>query len=513
MERIEENNELTSEIKEFLDKLNEIYNDISKRISLESWQELMDMPIVREEETSLVVEEELFRYLYEHRYLPPEVWNLIETNYHWTDKEDELCDRHDGYIIDDILDIIENPNKPNYRFISNIDENYLEQYLSLREEAFENYYDEEYTDAFNLINKAYRIYSKDPELLEIYGYIMMENSVFELALSYLKEALEIDRKKLLCAFKIGIILNLMGKYNEAIPYLESYLNEAHNKEIKDQMCALYNLGYAFYYNVNYDMAKNYFYEALSLGEVDKEIEKLTRAYLQNIDSKLQGKTIRKIKPNRIKIKESVDSKKIVSKEQKKRNATIRKNRWKSIISVIVFMSLLYSYKFYSKNFFNKKNTNQMDKEMKNEIDKIMNDPNTKQVEYPDEKVKKTVGTIEDFQQNKQYGTYSFYLNNIIPCDLYAIIDDDGGLRLYSQEAITANNLSKEIVARFYVGNINGQNIMFVEKNFTIELVDKDGGYTVSGNRCVVNMDEPVNIPMQNGDYITINKYFISNIKK
>ena len=513
MEDIEENNELTSEIKEFLDKLNEIYNDISKRISIESWQELIDMPIAREEETYLVVEDELFRFIDEHRYLPPEVWNLIEAKYHWTDKEDELCDRHDCFTVYDMLEIIGYPHKPNYKYISNIDEKYLEEYLSLREKAIDNYFDEEYTYSFNLINKAFKIYSKDPELLEIYGYILMENNVLKLAVGYLKEAFDIDRTKIVCSLKIGIMLNLMEKYNEAIPYLESYLIEAHDKETKDQVCALYNLGYAFYYNENYDMAKNYFYEALSLGQVDKEVEKATRTYLQNIDSKLQGKTISKIKPNRIKIKKSVDSKKIVSKKQKKIKATIRKNRWKSFISVLVFMCIFYSYKIYSKNFANKKTTNQMDKEMKNEIDNIMKDPNTKEVEYPDKKVKKTVGTIEDFQENKPYQTYSFYLNNIIPCDLYASFNNDGSFNLCNQEVITAEKLSKEIVGRCYVGNINGQNIMFIVKNFTIELVDKDGGYMISGNRFVLDMDEPVNIPKQNGDNITINKYFISNIKK
>ena len=62
-----------------------------------------------------------------------------------------------------------------------------------------------------------------------------------------------------------------------------------------------------------------------------------------------------------------------------------------------------------------------------------------------------------------------------------------------------------------MGNINGENIMFLEKNFTIELVDKDGGYTVSGRVREVMMDEPVNIPMPNEEKITINKYFISDI--
>lgn len=141
----------------------------------------------------------------------------------------------------------------------------------------------------------------------------------------------------------------------------------------------------------------------------------------------------------------------------------------------------------------------------------MKDPNTKPVEYPDESVVKTVGTIEDFQANIQYENYSFYLNNIIPCDLYASIDEDGSLRLRNEELITTNNLWEEIVSRFYVGNINGENIMFLEKNFTIELVDKDGGYTVSGRVREVMMDEPVNIPMPNEEKITINKYFISDI--
>lgn len=511
MKDVEENNDLRSEIKEFSDKLNAIYNDISQRISLESWQELMNMPIVWEKKTSSAVEAALFRFVYEHRNLPTEVWDLIETNYHWTDKEDELCDRHDGFIIDDIIDIIENKYKPNYKFISKIDEKCLEKYLSHREEAFEDFHNKEYTDAFDFINKAFKIYSKDPELLELYGYILMENSVLEEALIYLKEALEIDRTKLLCAFKIGIILNLMEKYNEAIPYFESYLNEVHNKEIKDQMCVLYNLGYAFYYNENYDMAKYYFNEALSLGEVDKEIEKSIKAYLANIDSQLQGKRIGKIKPKKIRMKKFVNFKKIINKEQRKRINKNMKNTLKKILFSMVFFVLFFSFIIYLDNYLNKKNTNPMVTKMKKEVDNIMKDPNTNEVKYPDKSVVRKVGTIEDFQANIQYEKYSFYLNNIIPSDLYASIDRDGSLRIRSEELITANNLWEGIVSRFYVGNINGENIMFIEKSFTMELVDKDGGYTVSGHVQKAMMDEPVYIPMPNGEIITINRYFISDI--
>jgi Tfp pilus assembly protein PilF len=480
---------LSDRISEFVDSLNEIYDDVSLRINLENWHELMNRPIVWNVDSFSQIEDEMFKFVCEHKYLEPEVWSLIEASYNWTKNELYLYRKYEVGKVEDILIIIKNPNKLKYKFIINISKEYLEEYISLIEKAVEEYNKKRYFYAKDLMDKAYKIYSKDPELLELYGLLMMKNSVLKLALDYFKQALEIDNTKFLCAANIGYILNLIKKYNSAIPYLEIFIKESHNsKNINDKL-ALYNLGYAFYYNKNYSMAKFYFFESLKIDEFDMSKDELTKKYLENIEAKLQGKIVKDIKPKKVRIKKSL---KLYESKDK---VGIKMWRFKVIMIIIIILFVVIRTVYMVNNI----------SEHRNETNHIIH-------QYSKEESSKSriksVGTIDEFITNKSYETYSFNLKNIIETDLYANIYKDGSIGVLNEAYLNNNNAWEEVYSKIYVGSINGENIMFIDKNYSSNLLDKDGGYTVTGEKVEIQIEEPIYITMDNGDRITINKYFI-----
>ena len=321
----------------FIEKLNEIYNNKSLRVNLENWLQLMNMEVVSKKESNYLVEYKLFEFTFEHLDLPSEVWDLFETKYHWTSNALKLYMVHDNYKVREIMRIIKNPYKLNCKLITSVDDENLKEILSYRLEAYDRFITGRHIDAIELLNKSLKICSKDPEILELYGSILIKERMIKIAIVYLIKALEIDNSKILCASKIGYIYNLLKKYDEAIPYLDMYINSVQNKEKSEERVVLFNEGYAYYYNKNYEKAEYYFKESLKLGVIDEETNKLINKYLINIWKKLKGKIVRQIKPIKFSIKKSSKL-----KRENKKVGPIKKEgdvRRKLFFAILIFFIL------------------------------------------------------------------------------------------------------------------------------------------------------------------------------
>jgi tetratricopeptide (TPR) repeat protein len=499
-EKIEEPNNLYLLINGFLERLNEIYNDKHLRIDIENWLELMNQEVVWNVESSSIVEDELFNFISKHKFLLTEVWELFETNYHWSSNELELYKRYDKNIVDEIINLIKCPYKLNSRTIENIDEQYLDEYLLIKVEAYRTAEKGKYYESIELINKAKNIYFEDPDLIELYGFIMIYNQVYKVALSYLKEALELDNTKIDCTINIGVILVALKKYEEAILYLERYLKEGDVNRGNNLKIVTSNLGHAYYYINNYEMAKYYFEKALKLSKVNNKINK----YLNNIDSKLQGKKVRQIKPPRYRMR-----KVFKSQEQKIKDKKMYKIIENSIVCITVLFVLL-GFVYMSKQSEFTKNTqnNKTQESLSNQTDTQRDNESDEDNEGKIMAKADSVGTINDFLGGQTHLNYSFYLSNITEIDLYAILKDDGVIEICNEKYLKNNNLSDQIYCNVFIGSVSGENILLVDKNFTMELVDKNGGYTVSGRREYSGSEEPIVLPLDNGESITIYNYFI-----
>ena len=460
----------------------------------------MNHEVVWNVESSSIIEDEIFNFVSQNRFLPAEVWVLIETNYQWSNNELQLYKKYDRYRVDDVINIIKCHHKPNGRLIKNIDEQFLDKYLSIKVEAYSNTEKRNYIKAIELINKAKKIYSEDPDLIELYGLIMIHNRYYLEALSIFKEALELDNYKFECIANIGIILVLIKKYQEAIPYLERYLKEGDRNKTYSRNLVLTNLAHAYYYIKNYRMAKYYFDEVPKSSGIDKNIVK----YLKNIDSKLQGKNVRQIKPKKYRMR-----KVFKSEEQKLKNKKafiIIKNSTICISLLTVLLGFVYMTIQYdsAKNTQNNKTKESISNQTDTPKDNKSDEEKDKQIRAKAD----SAGTIDDFLGGKAHLNYSFYLSNIMETDLYAILKADGVIEICNEKYLKNNNISDQIYCNVFIGSANGNNILLVDKSFTMELLDKNGGYTVSGRREYSGNKEPMVLHLDNGDSITIYNYFI-----
>ena len=77
--RSEENEEKEkTEIDLWVDRVDEIYQDIVTRCDEEEWKEALSDPLCQELDTSLQIREALLVYFMDHIYLPHSIWKLID---------------------------------------------------------------------------------------------------------------------------------------------------------------------------------------------------------------------------------------------------------------------------------------------------------------------------------------------------------------------------------------------------------------------------------------------------
>jgi hypothetical protein len=177
---------------------------------------------------------------------------------------------------------------------------------------------------------------------------------------------------------------------------------------------------------------------------------------------------------------------------------------------ISLLTVLLGFVYMTTQYDSAKNTqkNKTKESISNQTD---TQKDNKSYEEKDKQIRAkadSAGTIDDFLGGKTHLSYSFYLNNIMETDLYAILKDDGVIEICNEKYLKNHNSSDQIYCNVFIGSASGKNILLVDKNFTMELVDKNGGYTVSGRREYSGSKEPMDLRQDNGDSITIYNYFI-----
>ena len=88
-------------------KLDELYNNYSRRINAENWKTLLSEDICQGLDTRPMVEEALLNYLMERYYLPRQVWQVLDEAFSWMERAEELCEQyHPDFVEHCVLDSI-----------------------------------------------------------------------------------------------------------------------------------------------------------------------------------------------------------------------------------------------------------------------------------------------------------------------------------------------------------------------------------------------------------------------
>ena len=271
-------------IDKFIDKLNEIYNNPNLRFSRDSWINLLTLPILNNPSISKNLEVELIKYIYTHKYLPSKIYTLLNSRFNWTNRVSELKINISSEIVDFIINEINNPLPLTYNYLSNINIEQLDEYLSLREKAYLSLNsNKENTDKSYLFD-AYAIYTKDLDLLKLLGSYYLNKNDNLMALNYFREAININPNDMFCLSNFGHLLAKTNQYSNAIYYLEKYLKKLKNTLDLDRII---DLAHCYHYSYDLQKAKDLYTLLIKLRPWDISI----KVELDTIKSKLSNASV------------------------------------------------------------------------------------------------------------------------------------------------------------------------------------------------------------------------------
>lgn len=494
---------LNEAINEFLKKLKVIYNNVPLRINPEAWEELLNSDVMWNVDGFVIIQNELFKFLIEHKYLPSNIWSILENNFNWRKNEIKLYNRYPEVDVDGFLNNLRNPNELKYDYLGEIKSELVDRYLFIREKAYESLKNKDYFETEKWSFAAYDIYKGDAELLRMIGTLYYDNNDFDNAIKFSKLAFEINNLDLESAAHIGNVLAWKQCFSEAIPYIELFLSSNNYDEV-----SLANIGYCYYYTDNLLMAKEVFKRLLSSNSDNKIIKK----YLTNVEARLKGKRARKIKVKKCELLSKKSSQKKSGEQQNKVLNIIRYMLLvvKKIIEAVIYdirYSVIYIFVgiilftlisvYGSKNLHN--NTNNTNKTYENRETQNSNSV-------------RTFKTLKEFEESNYGGLSSLYLTNIKSLDIYVKTLGNNKFDFFRKNELNQNNMGDYTKA--FVGEIEGENIMFIDKGFSMIKVDSNGGCVIQGYKYSFTINEDkVNVPVEEGqgiDSVNIELSFLYN---
>ena len=271
-------------IDKFINKINEIYTNPSLRFAKDSWVNLLTLPILKNPSINRKLEIEFINYIYNHKYLPTNIYNLLNSRFNWINREIELKANISKEIVYFIINEINNPLPLTYNYLSNINADQLDEYLSLREKAYLSLNStKEETDKSYLFD-AYSIYTKDLDLLKLLGTYYLNKNDNLMALNYFREAININSNDMFCLSNFGHLLAKTNQYSNAIYYLEKYIKKLKNTLDLDRII---DLAHCYHHSYDLQKAKDLYTLIIKLRPWDIS----TKAELDTIKNKLSNDSV------------------------------------------------------------------------------------------------------------------------------------------------------------------------------------------------------------------------------
>lgn len=265
-------------ISDFNYRLNYIYTNPALRFSIDSWVELLKSYMFINKDLLSILEKDLINYIFIHRYIPHEIFLLFDKYLKFNQRESELYEKYPKNMVDFLLQEINHPLNLSYNYLSTISKDKIEEYLELREKAFIYSSDK---NVIEYLSKAYSIYAYDLDLLRLLGtYYLNKNDTIS-ALTYFREALEINSSDMYCLASFGHLLVKTKQYAKAILYLEKYTSKLKNHL---NINALTDLALSYYYSYEYLKALDLFQLLNKLTPQNTALNKYINAIKEKIEN-------------------------------------------------------------------------------------------------------------------------------------------------------------------------------------------------------------------------------------
>lgn len=265
-------------ISDFNYRLNYIYTNPTLRFSIDSWVELLKSYMFINKDLLSILEKDLINYIFIHRYIPHEIFLLFDKYLKFNQRESELYEKYPKNMVDFLLQEINHPLNLSYNYLSTISKDKIEEYLELREKAFIYSSDK---NVIEYLSKAYSIYAYDLDLLRLLcTYYLNKNDTIS-ALTYFREALEINSSDMYCLASFGHLLVKTKQYAKAILYLEKYTSKLKNHL---NINALTDLALSYYYSYEYFKALDLFQLLSKLTPQNTTLNKYINAIKEKIEN-------------------------------------------------------------------------------------------------------------------------------------------------------------------------------------------------------------------------------------
>ncbi|MDU4324982.1 MAG: hypothetical protein E7I48_06240 [Clostridium celatum] len=271
-------------IDKFMNKVNDIYNNPTLRFSKDSWISLLTLPILNNPTINQDLELEIIKYIYKHKYISVSIYTLLDSRFNWSNRESELKSSLSTEVVDFLINQINDPLPLTYNYLSNINPEQLDEYLSLREKAYLSFNSNEEKTEKSYLFDAYSIYNKDLDLLKLLGSYYLNKNDNLMALNYFREAINIDPNDMFCLSNFGHLLAETNQYSNAIYYLEKYIKKLKNTLDIERII---DLAHCYHYSYDLQKAKDLYTLLIKLRPWDLSI----KVELDNIKSKLSKDSV------------------------------------------------------------------------------------------------------------------------------------------------------------------------------------------------------------------------------
>ena len=246
--------EAINKIKDFIASINKIYSSPKLRVNEKVWRDLLETPMVESMEYGLYFKKEVLNYFTKHYYLPDNVWDLIDVLFCFsTDYTQEISDYSYSIMLFSLIHNLENLSPLSYEYITDINDDLFDIYISYREIVYKDLKCGNFNDASINIDLAYDICDYDPELIRLNGDYFYLTQSFEDAASLYKRAFELNNNDYASIEQLGKSLYKLEKYEEAIPYFLKYTDNFPKKYSVTLLLAM-----CYYRTLDFSNAKKYF---------------------------------------------------------------------------------------------------------------------------------------------------------------------------------------------------------------------------------------------------------------
>lgn len=173
-------------VEEFMDQMDSTYKDLSSRLNVDLWVELLNSDIIWRVQHQYLLSDRLLDYLDEHYFLPREVWDLLEATFHWKERilrdgEEEFLEQYPKvytYVLNKSLE-----SRLGYTAILESGMTSYEDFFYYREAFVLAWISQEIPEANQALEEAAAIYADDPDLLRLQIEFHYRNSEFEQGLA------------------------------------------------------------------------------------------------------------------------------------------------------------------------------------------------------------------------------------------------------------------------------------------------------------------------------------------